>query len=135
MIEKENKLWVLKFEQAKAEANLERARSGDPIKQELPKIEFTGVYQNSTTVAKIQKRLEKGQYPLALFSDIDNIFYRKDQVEAMQTLDQAMGREQMAKIYITGRDQPMIESHSDRRTFIIQKNFILICCPFMPLKS
>lgn len=86
-MEQEDKLWMLKIEQAKGETNLERVRSGEPIQEELPKIEFTGVYEDSNIAAKIQKRLEKGQHPLALFSDIDNTFYRKDQVEAMQTLD------------------------------------------------
>lgn len=106
-------LWMLKVEQAKNEANLERARTAEPSQEELPKIEFTGVYENSNIAAKIQHRLEKGQRPLALFSDIDNTFYRKDQVEAMQALDQVMEEEKMAKIYITGRDQPMVESQTD----------------------
>lgn len=113
MMEHEGKMWMLKIDQAKAETNLERARSGEPAKENLPKIEFTGVYKESKIANRIQERLDNNQHPLALFSDIDNTYYRRDQIEAMNELDRLLELEAIGKVYITGRDQPMVENQKD----------------------
>lgn len=113
MTEREDKMWMLKIDQAKAETNLERARLGEPSSEKLPDIEFSGVYKDSTIARKIQARLDNRQQPLALFTDIDNTFYRTDQIKTMHNLDKLAESENMGKVFITGRDQPMVESQTD----------------------
>ena len=69
---------ALEFQQAKEEGLLEQARRAQKEpekydafgKEKIPPIELQGVYQTGTIAEKINHRLERGQSPLVLFSDI-----------------------------------------------------------------
>jgi len=119
----------LAFQQEKDKANLEYARriSHDASReaQEQPRIydelgkeqtvesEITGLYQDSSIADKIAKRRESSQSPVALFTDIDNSFYRKGQVDTTQKLDHMLNDNNWGLIYETGRDFSMVDSQAD----------------------
>lgn len=112
---------ALAFQQAKETANLEyarRIREGedgfDKLGHEaLPEVELKGVYENSAIAGKIEKRRELGLSPVALFSDIDNTFYKKGMVETTNRLNQVLGKNDWGLIYVTGRDFPGVEQQTD----------------------
>ncbi len=117
----EEKQAALAFEQGKAVANLEYARrvnKQSPLYDQMgeevvTEVELSGIYRESSIAQKIAKRQSMGSKPVALFTDIDNTFYRRDMVEPMRKLNQVLQRNEWGLIYVTGRDLAMVRQSEE----------------------
>jgi HAD superfamily hydrolase (TIGR01484 family) len=109
----------LAYEQAKQEGTLESARvlheggQEDPPEETRRSIELEGVYADSAIGAKIEARVKAGNQPIALFSDIDNTFYKKGEVDLSEKLDRMLTKNNWGLVYDTGRDFPMVDEQKD----------------------
>ncbi len=117
------------YDQAKAEANLEYGRRvtrdhereengedriyGELGQERVIKKELTGLFKDSSIADKIKRREGAGLSPVALFTDIDNTFYRKGQVEATHKLECVLLDNDWGLTYVTGRDFQMVDEQTD----------------------
>lgn len=109
------------FEQAKDQSNLELARRNSDQSERYDKFgrerraipEPEGVYADSSMALKIASRVKKGNQPIALFTDIDNTFYRQEEAELSGKLASILDENKWGLVYVTGRDLPAVEGQDD----------------------
>lgn len=112
----EDKSASLEFQQAKEEGLLEQARRSrqEPEKydslgrERVTPVEFTGIYKSGTIAEKINYRLDHGQSPLVLFSDIDNTFYHKELPEEASRLSQILEDNHWGLVFVTGNEADIL---------------------------
>jgi len=118
----EEKIAALAFNDEKNKANLVYANRTkgpnsskyDSLGQEiLSQVELSGIYKDSSISRKIEKRKTDGLQQVVLFSDIDNTFYDRNNPDASSHLSNMLEKMSWGVVYVTGRDQEMVESQND----------------------
>jgi len=112
----EDKSSSLEFQQAKEEGLLEQARRSreEPEKydafgrERIGPVELEGVYRSGTIAEKINHRLEHGQSPLVLFSDIDNTFYHRELPKEADRLTQILEENHWGLVFATGNEADIL---------------------------
>ena len=79
----------------------------------LPQVELRGIYKDSSISRKVEKRKTNGLQQVVLFSDIDNTFYDRNNPDASRHLSDMLEKMSWGIVYVTGRDQEMVESQTD----------------------